>query len=149
MAERKHVALLLSSVDDFNYYRRQHMDKAMDLSGANLCGANLVEAYLSGVDLRRANLARADLVGAYLAGANLSEADLARSFLRDAQLTFADLTDASLFGADLTNAKDINLRGAHIEITAARTLLPSTIDADTAKVLRKALDQAEAEFVHS
>ena len=47
-----------------------------DLFGANLSGANLSRANLSGADLSRADLSRADLSGANLSRANLSRADL-------------------------------------------------------------------------
>ena len=53
----------------------------VDLSKADLSGANLVDAFLSGSDLggsnlEGANLRRADLEGAILEGANLTDANL-------------------------------------------------------------------------
>ena len=51
-------------------------DMRADLSGANLRGADLSEAYLYGANLRGADLSEADLYGANLRGADLSEADL-------------------------------------------------------------------------
>ena len=61
-------------------------------NGANLCGANLRDAYL-----RDANLCGADLRGANLFGADLCGANLCG----------ADLRDADLCGADLCGAKEI------------------------------------------
>ncbi len=43
-----------------------------DLTGADLTGANLIEADLTGADLTRANLTGADLTGANLIRANLT-----------------------------------------------------------------------------
>ena len=56
---------------------------------ANLSGANLIDADLSGANLRGANLR-----GANLSGANLSDANL-----RGANLIDANLSDANLRGA--------------------------------------------------
>lgn len=59
-------------------------------------------AFENAVNLTGADLAGADLRGAYLAGANLRSADL-----RGANLKSADLTYADLRGTDLTDAKGI------------------------------------------
>ena len=75
-----------------------------DLSGADLSRANLSRANLSGADLPMANLFRADLSGADLSGANLSGANLFRADLSGANLSGADLSRANLSGADLSRA---------------------------------------------
>ena len=92
--------------------------RGADLSGACLLEANLSGAYLSGADLSgayllEANLSgacllEADLSGAYLRGANLSGADLRGADLRGADLLEANLSRAYLSGADLSGA---DLRG--------------------------------------
>ena len=64
-----------------------------NLSGANLSGANLCRANLSGADLSETDLCRADLSGADLSGANLSGANLCRANLSGANLRRADITD--------------------------------------------------------
>ena len=71
-----------------------------NLSGADLSGTDLIEANLSGANLRGANLARACLRGANLKGANLEGA-----YLRGADLQEANLTGANLEGANLEGAK--------------------------------------------
>jgi len=55
-------------------------------------------------DLTGARLTGADLSGADLTGARLTGADLSGARLTDARLTDADLTGARLTGADLTRA---------------------------------------------
>ena len=64
-----------------------------DLSWANLSGANLFRANLSGADLSWANLFRANLSGANLSGANLSGANLFRANLSGADLSGAENTE--------------------------------------------------------
>jgi uncharacterized protein YjbI with pentapeptide repeats len=90
-----------------------------DLRGADLRGANLVNAEMEGADLRRVDLEGALLGGARLLGANLGfarlqgaglgGADLQGADLRRARLQGADLEEARLQGADLSNAR---LQGA-------------------------------------
>ncbi len=58
---------------------------------ANLSGAYLSRAYLSGADLSGANLS-----GAYLSGANLSRANLSGAYLSGAYLSRANLSGANL-----------------------------------------------------
>lgn len=84
--------------------------------GANLCDADLRDAYLRGANLCGANLRDADLCGAYLRGAYLRGADLrganlCGADLCDANLRDANLRDANLCGADLCGA---NLRDANL-----------------------------------
>jgi len=87
-----------------------------DLRGANLRGANLIDANLRGADLRGADLRGADLRGADLRGADLRGADLRGANLRGADLRGADLRDADLRGANLRGAdlRDADLRGADL-----------------------------------
>ena len=78
-----------------------------DLTGAILCGANL-----NGTNLHRAKMRNADLNGASLNGANLYGADLTRANLCGVGFYDAILTRAKLDGADLTDAR---FDGAEIE----------------------------------
>jgi hypothetical protein len=92
-----------------------------DVSGANLgaarfpdvdfTGADLSNTFLQGADLSEATLTGADLSGAWLRIAYVRHADLERANLRDAQLDLADLGGANLRGADLTGA---GLFGAYL-----------------------------------
>ena len=71
---------------------------------ADLTGANLVGAILTGANLWGANLRDADLRGANLCGANLYRADLEDADLTGANLYRANLTGAYLAGAKLAGA---------------------------------------------
>ena len=75
-----------------------------DLSGADLSEADLSGADLSGADLSGANLSDADLSGADLREADLREADLSRAYLGGADLSGANLSDADLSWVNLSDA---------------------------------------------
>ena len=82
-----------------------------NLSGADLSGADLREANLSGANLNGADLREANLSGANLRWANLSGADLRWADLSGADLRWADLSGADLRWADLSGAKNTLLGG--------------------------------------
>jgi uncharacterized protein YjbI with pentapeptide repeats len=95
-----------------------------DLSGADLSSTDLINANLSGADLINADLSGADLSGADLSGADLSGADLINANLSGANLSganfrFANLSGANLRFADLSSAnlKYANLSGADLNCT--------------------------------
>ncbi|MBL9045233.1 MAG: pentapeptide repeat-containing protein [Myxococcales bacterium] len=81
----------------------------VNLSGAELWRASIVDA-----DLKEANLSGARLNFANLSGANLSGTNLSRAKLIAAQCVGADLSGADLSGAVLSGAQfiGVNLRGA-------------------------------------
>jgi hypothetical protein len=119
MEVEEHVALLKQG--RWNAWRRENPNIMVNLRGANLSGANLMEAYLigvglSGANLSGANLSRANLIGAHLTRANLSGANLSRAILRGAYLDRADLRGAKLSGANLMEANLMwaNLSGASL-----------------------------------
>ncbi len=101
----------------------------VNLSGADLRGANLCDSYfrranLRGADLRGVILSRADLTGAKLSGADLYSANLRNTRmvhvdLRVAKVLCADFRGADLQGADLSDSDlsgttlvNVNLTGA-------------------------------------
>ena len=77
-------------IRDHGHWLRQDVDgwerMKANLSGADLSRANLSGANLSGADLSRANLSRANLFGANLSRANLSRANLFGANLSRANL---------------------------------------------------------------
>ena len=75
------------------------------LLGAHLSGGRLLDANLSGADLSTANLSDAILVGADLSGAYLMRANLSGANLVGADFTDAYLTEANFFRAFLKVAK--------------------------------------------
>jgi uncharacterized protein YjbI with pentapeptide repeats len=76
----------------------------MEVSGKDLSGHDLSEAYMRSVNLSGADLSQADLRAADLNGAILSNTDLRKADLRDAGLIGADLRDADLTKAVMSNA---------------------------------------------
>ena len=88
---------------------------ADNLCEADLRGADLCYAYLSGANLSEADLREANLSGAYLSGANLSEADL-----REANLSGAYLREANLRGTNLSEADCLTASGYFLRLAGSR-----------------------------
>ncbi|MEU4215805.1 pentapeptide repeat-containing protein [Actinoplanes sp. NPDC026623] len=86
----------------------------LDLSGADLSHASLINADLSGADLSQARLPGADLSGAVLAGTRLISADMTQAILVGTDFSGGDLSRAILTEARLTRADlgRADLRGA-------------------------------------
>ncbi len=110
MANEDHLKLIKEAVEKkditiWNQWRRENADVRMDLSHADLSGANLSGADLFEVDLLGANLLFANLSGANLLFANLSEANLIGTNLLGARLLFANLLGANILRADLRDVK--------------------------------------------
>ena len=94
------------------------------LQAGKLAGINLSNADLRGADFRRgeftnADLHEADLAGAFLSNARSQEADLTGAVLRGADLYEANLTGASLRGADLTRAVLLKVPMKDADVTGA------------------------------
>ena len=83
----------------WNEWRKIHPDIRIDLSEAQLPGANLEKANLTGAILTKAYLHRAHLFGADVQGADFSDADL-----RQANFMWTDLRDGNFTGSDLSGA---------------------------------------------
>lgn len=99
--------------------------KGVNLTTANLRGANLADANLPRADLRGTDLAYANLWGANLAGANLTDANLAGAKLTATNLADTTLTDATMAGstlryADLTGAKLWGVTLWYADLTGAK-----------------------------
>jgi uncharacterized protein YjbI with pentapeptide repeats len=104
MADQEQLETLRSWVESWNRWRKKHPKVQIDLSEANLTGADLVRANLSRADLSEANLSEAGLSGADLSEADLREADLSRANLRGTDLSQANLILAELNETDLKGA---------------------------------------------
>lgn len=91
-------------------------DSIADLSGANLIEANLTGAILGPAMMKRADLFSATLSKAKMPNAILTEANLSSAKLIETDLRQANLREASFTGADLGSAdlSEANLHGAHL-----------------------------------
>ncbi|MCX5385666.1 pentapeptide repeat-containing protein [Streptomyces sp. NBC_00083] len=94
----------------------------LDLTAADLSGADLGSGMLTGTVLRDAvlvgtDLYRCHLEGAVLDGADLTEAGLVKAVLDEASLRGAKLDGANLGSAELsdTDARGASLRGARLD----------------------------------
>ena len=101
---KQYREILESNIVEFNDFRIKNPEEIIILSGVNLSGADLEGADLSGVNLEGANLRYANLSGADLRGANLRYANLRGADLRGADLRYANLSGAYLSGANLEGA---------------------------------------------
>jgi uncharacterized protein YjbI with pentapeptide repeats len=128
LPDETHRMRLLESVEEWNRWRRENPSikpqlNRVDLTGAELEGANLERADLSGTilvgaNLNSANLEQADLSGAILAGANLKFAKLERAMLIKVDLTGAELEGANLASADLSGAILVGANLNYAELSA-------------------------------
>lgn len=142
MPNSKQLALLKSSVDEWNVWRREQRDVIPDLKGAylrrvRLERVNLSRALLFETNFRRANLSRANFRAAHLGGADLSGADLSRVSFRRANLNGANLSRADLRGADFSNATFGSTVFGNVDLSEVRGLdtvthaAPSSLGVDT------------------
>jgi len=134
-------------------------DPIIELSGADLNGAELSRADLHGaglsrVELRQGNLSQATLYGASLraadlgsanlAGVDLLDADLPGARLPAARLNWADLRRANLSQADLSRAilYGAMLNGADLTRADLRGADPSKASLVGARMRKASLDEA-------
>jgi hypothetical protein len=108
MANPEQLAKLKEGAEAWNKWRETAIE-AVDLSDANLIGADLSYSNLAFVNLSGADLGHTDFDFATLNGANMSGANLEFANLRGARLGGTDLTKAT-FG--VTTLGDTYLRNA-------------------------------------
>jgi hypothetical protein len=146
MANEEHLALLRKGVEEWNAWRRYHMNIVPDFSGANFSDANLSQcmlnhanfsdadvsdvnlshAHLWAADFSRAHLSHTNLSNANLGHANLSHANFSRVNLTGVNLYNANLNSTDLTGADLTRANLINAQFTNAKLSGCRIFGIST-----------------------
>ena len=134
MANQEQLEILKQGVEVWNKWRKENSELEIDLTKADLAGANLahinlMDANLTGVNLTQAILSRAnlnytdfrkaklsgvdfqraDLYAADFRGATLKNADFGATYLRESNLKRVNLYRADFRQANLTN---VNLSGA-------------------------------------
>ncbi len=145
MASEEHLTIIRRGVAAWNEWREKNpLEGRVDLSGANLAGANLGRANLRAADLSRANFGGAKLSEARLYRANLGAANLSGADLREADLIGANLSGADLIGADLSGAylSEANLRGAYLSRANFSGAKLSRADLSEARLYRANLGAA-------
>lgn len=128
MADPKVLKRLKRGVEGWNAWRNMNGGMHVDLSGADLHGINLDNAYLGGFNPFDAHIFDASNVHLWC-DTDLSGANLSKALLREADLSNANLCDALLRGANLSNAhlpgtllrgadlSNVNLSGAYLDST--------------------------------
>lgn len=142
MANEEHLAILKQGVEVWNEWRKENPKirpvlRAVELTEANLHGADLHEAdldwtNLSGCDLSNADLSWGVLIRTRLYQTNLSEANLSNANLQGADLTLTNLIGANLQEAWLGSATFANVDlGQTRGLDTVQHLGPSSIGIDT------------------
>lgn len=121
MANQEQLEILKQGVEAWNQWRKDEIEKEVDLREADLQKANLRDANLGKVDLRKANLNGADLTGANLSEADLEEASIQIAHFRGTELQEAYIQRGDFRGANLPSYDfgtsyplGANLRGANL-----------------------------------
>jgi uncharacterized protein YjbI with pentapeptide repeats len=98
----------------------QRLYRKPEMLHADMHGACLCDAKLTGLEMPRSDLSDADLSGADLQGANLVRANLAGADLHGTDLSYAMLIDTNIVSAhyDATTRWPADFRRVHHEITA-------------------------------
>ena len=151
MADKVQLGIIRRGVVSWNKWREVYPDAIIDLSGANLQAASLIEANLEDatlhrVDLSRANLEEANFVGADLFKSILKNADLRKSDCYEAILCEANLYEANLMEADLSRA---NLTGADLfgaDLSEAKLIETHLVGADLSRADLTGADLSGADF---
>jgi hypothetical protein len=86
MANQQYLDLLNQGVNTWNTWRKNHPDVYPDLSGADLCGANLINTDLTGTNFSGADLVEVNLSHANLNNANLYEAHFSQTIFANVNL---------------------------------------------------------------
>ncbi len=154
------LELLLRSVPEWNRYRKEHPDEAvefnkrdfreLDLSGADLSGASFKAANFSGANLGKVSFRDAKLNGANFAGADLRETDLSNADISGANLVRADISGAILEGAILiqsrlncANLNECDMREAHLSWADLSGVALSMANVGDADLHDTKLDEAD------
>jgi len=98
MANSEHVERLKFGVEEWNSWRRDHLETVPELKDADFSGANLTGANLLFADFRRSLLSSTNFSGTELAGADLTGADCFGANFSRSTLSGADFTGALLEG---------------------------------------------------
>ncbi len=142
-------AIRLKTLLNINYIKDILTDDGiLNLKGVNLSGAKLYHAYLVDADLSDANLSNAYLEHAILFNANLSNADLRYANLSDNHLEAANLSNANLENADLNDVslEHANLSNANLRKTNLRYANLSNADLSGANLENADLVNANLDF---
>jgi uncharacterized protein YjbI with pentapeptide repeats len=114
------------------------LGRQQNLSGVDLHGKNLKDAYLVSKVMRGAKLAGANLEGTSLEGATLVEASLGGANLDNALLQNADLRNADLTGASLVGAKLADARLDAASLSPAKGKVTNLSGADLSNAFVRA-----------
>lgn len=143
MANIEQAERLRRGVEEWNAWRMDNPDMAVDLKNANFDNANLegvllFEADLQGARFRKANLQGADFRHANLMFADFIGANLDRANLDDSNIQDADFTKASMDGArwdgTMLKPREIRSKNNGAAVTIVRVELTPSLSASDAEI---------------
>lgn len=157
MANREHLAKLKAGVEAWNAWRMASPGTFPDLSGVNLCGANLegfnlVETDLRGSDLTAANLRGVDVSGANVGGTTFQNVDLSSVNGLDVVNHFGrSAVGISTLYRSHGRIPDSFLRGCRVPddyISYMRSLVANPVDVCACFISYSTKNEAFAEGLH-
>ncbi len=106
--------LVSGAIHEFNKWREQEPDVAINLTRVNLRGVNLEQANLAGVDFSEADLTGAKLWRAYfyranLRGANLTGVSIDETDFRGASYIYATMSKELLSEMETQNRRTVTI----------------------------------------
>ena len=122
MVNEDHLSLLRLDGDEWNQWRKAHMDVEVDFTGVDFCdnGCYLIRRNLSQIKFNGAKLQGKPLLGSDLRGASFGEAYFLKTDLRGADLRYVIFDmDTDLSGAwidETTNLGDVKWNGVDLTV---------------------------------
>ena len=101
MANNDQINILLKGSERWNKWREENREAEIDISNAELDGANLSSMNLRNANFSRASMKGANLLNASLEDANLTGADFSHANLKGAMMAHADCKNIDLVHANL------------------------------------------------
>ncbi len=97
------LVLLKNSVAEFNAWRGEHLDEAIDFHGLDFTSSDLRDANLSRTNLRDADFRYSDLTNARLAGADLTGAQFRGAILTGIDIHLSTIENLDLKSTTITH----------------------------------------------
>jgi TIR domain/Pentapeptide repeats (8 copies) len=130
MANERQLAILGGGVKAWNRWHEKNPFVDVNLTRANLRGADLHNVEFDNAVLNQTDFSGANLTGAHFEAADLKETDLRNANLDGAHFLYANLSGANLEGAILTNTNLVSVNLKCADMGRAKLMGAYLLDAD-------------------